>query len=101
MVLVADRGGVRSVAEAALSLGAYVENFLDDCWLEKAGRGSDHDSGLWEAGDLLPMCIYFAHMYANKIFDQEGRKRLVQRKLDRVFGGLVVPELVLQLINGP
>lgn len=61
----------------------------------------DRDAGLWDASSLLPVGVNVAHMYANKIFDQAAGQGLVQRKLDRVFGGLVVLELVLQLLDRP
>lgn len=54
-----------------------------------------------DAGALLPVGVDFSHMYANKICDQATGQGLVQRELDRVFGGLVVLELVLQLLDRP
>ena len=51
---------------------------------------------------LLPIGVNLAQMYAKQILDQViGQQRLVQRELNRVLGGLVLRELVLQLLDRP
>jgi hypothetical protein len=54
-----------------------------------------------DASALLPVGVNLAHVYANKICDQAAGQGLFQRELDLVFGGLVVLELVLQLLDRP
>lgn len=52
-------------------------------------------------GGLLPVGVDFANMYTNQILNEAAWQRGGERELDRMFGDLVVLELILQLLNRP